>query len=338
MTDTPTRALRLGTRRSKLAMAQSGQVAEAVRELTGRPVELVEITTYGDTSREHLAQIGGTGVFVSALRDALLAGDIDFAVHSLKDLPTAQPEDLTVAAIPVREDPRDALIARDGLTFAELPDGARIGTGSPRRMAQLNAWARTLGRRVEAVPIRGNIDTRIGFVEKGELDAVVLAAAGLTRIGRIDEATQLLSPDVVLPAPGQGALAIECAAVNVDLVAQLAGLDDPYTRAAVTAERSLLAALEAGCSAPVGALADLSPSSRLRSSRGGPKADEQAVTEMHLRGVVGTTDGSALVQLSTTGHVPASLDDDATWLNMGRELAAEMLAKGAAGLMGERAL
>ncbi|MFD9208396.1 hydroxymethylbilane synthase [Streptomyces sioyaensis] len=338
MNDSTTRALRLGTRRSKLAMAQSGQVAEAVRALTGRPVELVEITTYGDTSREHLAQIGGTGVFVSALRDALLSGEIDFAVHSLKDLPTTQPDDLTLAAIPVREDPRDALIARDGLTFEQLPDGARVGTGSPRRMAQLNAWARSLGRSVEAVPIRGNIDTRIGFVEKGELDAVVLAAAGLTRIGRIDEATQLLSPDVVLPAPGQGALAIECAAVNADLVAQLAELDDPDTRAAVTAERSLLAALEAGCSAPVGALADLSPSSRPRSSRGGPKADEQAVTELHLRGVVGTTDGSTLVHLSTTGHVPASPDDVSTPLTLGRELAAEMLAKGAAGLMGERAL
>ncbi|SOE12802.1 hydroxymethylbilane synthase [Streptomyces sp. 2323.1] len=338
MNDSTTRALRLGTRRSKLAMAQSGQVAEAVRELTGRPVELVEITTYGDTSREHLAQIGGTGVFVSALRDALLSGEIDFAVHSLKDLPTAQPEDLTLAAIPVREDPRDVLIARNGLTFEQLPDGARVGTGSPRRMAQLNAWARSLGRSVEAVPIRGNIDTRIGFVEKGELDAVVLAAAGLTRIGRIDEATQLLSPDVVLPAPGQGALAIECAAVNADLAAQLAELDDPDTRAAVTAERSLLAALEAGCSAPVGALADLSPSSRLRSSGGGPTADEQAVNELHLRGVVGTTDGSTLVQLSTTGHAPATPDDASVPLKLGRELAAEMLAKGAAGLMGERAL
>ncbi|WP_399088925.1 hydroxymethylbilane synthase [Streptomyces sp. BBFR2] len=340
MTDSTTRGtpLRLGTRRSKLAVAQSGQVADAVRELTGRPVELVEITTYGDTSREQLARIGGTGVFVSALRDALLAGEIDFAVHSLKDLPTAQPGELTLAAVPRREDPRDALIARDGLAFEELPDGARVGTGSPRRMAQLNAWARSLGRRIEAVPIRGNVDTRIGFVEKGELDGVVLAAAGLTRIGRIDEATELLSPDMVLPAPGQGALAVECAAVNADLAAQLAGLDDPLTRAAVIAERSLLAALEAGCSAPVGALADFPPNSRLRSSGGGPMAGEQTVTEMRLRGVVGTTDGSALVQLSTTGHVPASPDDATTPLRMGRELAAEMLAKGAAGLMGERAL
>ena len=143
--------LRLGTRRSKLAMAQSGQIAERVRQLTGRPVELVEITTYGDTSREALAQIGGTGVFVSALREALLAGRIDFAVHSLKDLPTADPEGLVLAAVPEREDPRDALVARDGLTFAQLPDGARVGTGSPRRMAQLNAWARALGRRIETV-------------------------------------------------------------------------------------------------------------------------------------------------------------------------------------------
>ncbi|WP_415951321.1 hydroxymethylbilane synthase [Streptomyces sp. KLOTTS4A1] len=320
-------ALRLGTRRSKLAMAQSGHVADAVRRLTGREVELVEITTYGDTSREHLAQIGGTGVFVTALRDALLAGEVDFAVHSLKDLPTAQPAELVVAAMPLREDPRDVLVARDGLTFAELAADAsgtgvaRIGTGSPRRMAQLNAYARSHGLRIETVPIRGNIDTRIGFVRKGELDAVVLAAAGLSRVGRSDEVTEFLSVDTVLPAPGQGALAIETTAAHADLAAQLAELDDPHTRAAVTAERSLLAALEAGCSAPVGALADL-------------VRDGQVVKEMRLRGVVGTTDGSALVQLSTTGPVPTTHDQA---MALGRELADEMLAKGAAGLMGERA-
>ncbi|MFC9014893.1 hydroxymethylbilane synthase, partial [Streptomyces albidoflavus] len=173
------KALRLGTRRSKLAMAQSGQVADAVHQLTGRPVELVEITTYGDTSREHLAQIGGTGVFVAALREALVRGEVDFAVHSLKDLPTAQPDELVLAAVPPREDPRDVLIARDGLRFEELPEGARVGTGSPRRMAQLNAYARGHRMAIETVPIRGNIDTRIGFVRSGELDAVVLAAAGL---------------------------------------------------------------------------------------------------------------------------------------------------------------
>ncbi|MER5386014.1 hydroxymethylbilane synthase [Streptomyces sp. NPDC002688] len=315
-------ALRLGTRRSKLAMAQSGQVADAVSRVTGRPVELVEITTYGDISRENLAQIGGTGVFVTALREALVRGEVDFAVHSLKDLPTAQPEDLALAAVPVREDVRDVLVARDGLTFAELPDGARVGTGSPRRMAQLNAYARNHGMTIETVAIRGNVDTRIGYVRSGELDAVVLAAAGLNRIGRIDEVTDFLPVDTVLPAPGQGALAIECAADNADLVAALGELDDPFTRVAVTAERSLLAALEAGCSAPVGALADL-------------LADGQIVKEMRLRGVVGTTDGSTLVQLSTTGPVPETHDEA---MSLGRELAAEMLAKGAAGLMGERAL
>ncbi|MFJ1599682.1 hydroxymethylbilane synthase [Streptomyces sp. NPDC088261] len=316
----PGRPLRLGTRRSRLALAQSGQVAEAVRALTGRPVELVEITTYGDTSREHLAQIGGTGVFATALRDALLRGEVDFAVHSLKDLPTAQPDDLTLAAVPVREDPRDVLVARDGLRLGQLPAGARVGTGSPRRAAQLNAYARGHGLSLRTVPIRGNIDTRLEHVRSGEFDAVVLAAAGLHRIGRIGEVTEFLSVDTVLPAPGQGALAVECAAVNVDLAAVLAGLDDPHTRIAVTAERSLLAALEAGCSAPVGALADL-------------LAEEQVVNEMRLRGVVGTTDGSTLVQLSTTGPVPTSHGDA---IALGRELASDMLAKGAAGLMGER--
>lgn len=326
----PGRALRLGTRRSALARAQSGLVAEEVRRITGRPVELVDVTTYGDVSREHLSQIGGTGVFVSALRDALLNGELDLAVHSLKDLPTTQPDELTLAAIPAREDPRDALVARDGLTFEQLlaqPGGTggtpRVGTGSPRRMAQLHAWARSLGGEIETVPIRGNVDTRIGYVRSGELDAVVLATAGLTRVGRLDEVTERISTDSVLPAPGQGALAVECAADRADLAAQLAGLDDPHTRIAVTAERSLLAALEAGCSAPVGALADL-------------LVDGQVVTELRLRGAVGTTDGATLVHLSATGSVPASAGE-ATAQRMGRELAAEMLAKGAAGLMGERA-
>ncbi|MDQ0908558.1 hydroxymethylbilane synthase [Streptomyces canus] len=316
-----TKALRLGTRRSKLAMAQSRQVADAVSQVTGRPVELVEITTYGDVSKEALAQIGGTGVFVTALREALLTGEVDFAVHSLKDLPTAQPQELALAAIPEREDPRDVIVARDALKFTDLPRGARIGTGSPRRAAQLNAYARAHGLDIETVAIRGNIDTRVRFVRDGGLDAVVLAAAGLSRIGRIDEVTDFLSVDTVLPAPGQGALAIECTADNADLIAALGELDDPFTRVAVTAERSLLAALEAGCSAPVGALADL-------------LADGQIVKEMRLRGVVGTTDGSRTVQLSTTGPVPETYDQA---MALGRELAAEMLAQGAAGLMGERA-
>jgi len=325
-------ALRLGTRRSALAMAQSGQVADAVSRATGRPVELVEITTYGDTSREHLAQIGGTGVFVSALRDALLAGSIDFAVHSLKDLPTAAPDGLLLAAVPAREDPRDALVARDGLTLGELlakcahdAVPVRIGTGSPRRMAQLNAWAGTHGVLLEAVAIRGNIDTRIGYVESGELDAVVLAAAGLSRLGRLDAATEILDDTLMLPAPGQGALAIECAAADTGLAQALAVLDDAPTRAAVTAERALLAALEAGCSAPVGALAEV--------RRGAPA---QQSDELRLRALVGTVDGSAVVQLSATGAIASEAASEQAAAALGRELAARMLAQGAAGLMGER--
>jgi hydroxymethylbilane synthase len=298
--------------------------------VTGRPVELVEITTYGDTSREHLAQIGGTGVFVAALREALLRGDVDFAVHSLKDLPTAQPESLTLAAVPLREDPRDVIVARDALKFTDLPRGARIGTGSPRRAAQLNAYARSHGLDMETVPIRGNVDTRIRYVRDGELDAVVLAAAGLNRMGRADEVTDFLSVDTVLPAPGQGALAIECVADDAELIAALAELDDPFTRIAVTAERSLLAALEAGCSAPVGALADL-----LDAGQTGENAEHaENSNEMRLRGVVGTTDGTTLVQLSTTGPVPTTHEQA---MALGRALAAELFAQGAAGLMGERA-
>ncbi|NUP35023.1 MAG: hydroxymethylbilane synthase [Streptomycetaceae bacterium] len=312
MTDKP---LRLGTRRSALAMAQSGHVAAAVTELTGREVELVEITTYGDTSREHLAQIGGTGVFVSALRDALLEGSVDFAVHSLKDLPTADPEGLSLAAVPPRQDPRDALIARDGLTLGELPAGARIGTGSPRRAAQLRA----LGLGHEIVPIRGNVDTRIKFVTSGELDAVVLAKAGLARLGRAEEATEVLDPLQMLPAPGQGALAVECASSDASLVELLGVLDDPGTRGAVLAERMLLAELEAGCSAPVGALADVSAG----------ESDGEEVTELYLRAIVASVDGAHSVRLSATGP----LDEAAS---LGRSLAAEMLARGAAGLMGER--
>jgi hydroxymethylbilane synthase len=312
VTDKP---LRLGTRRSALAMAQSRQVAETLTRLTGRPVELVEITTFGDTSREHLAQIGGTGVFVSALRDALMEESIDFAVHSLKDLPTATPDGLALAAVPPREDPRDALVARDGLTLGELPVGSRIGTGSPRRAAQLRA----LGLGLEIVPIRGNVDTRIGFVTSGELDAVVLAKAGLARLGRGSEATEVLDPLQMLPAPGQGALAVECLSSDTALVELLGVLDDPDTRGAVLAERMLLAELEAGCSAPVGALADVSAG----------ESDGEEVTELYLRAVVANGDGSRSVRLSATGP----LDEAAS---LGRELAAEMLARGAAGLMGER--
>ena len=248
-------------------------------------------------------------MFVSALRDALVAGQVDVAVHSYKDLPTAVDPRLRLAAVPPREDPRDALVARDGKVLGELPVGARVGTGSPRRHAQLDA----LGLGLQVVAIRGNVDTRIGKVRAGELDAVVVAAAGLRRLGRVAEATELLDPLQMLPAPAQGALAVECRAEDAALaVALAAALDDEATRAAVTAERAVLATLEAGCSAPVGALADVVSDL---------DDDGHAVDRVSLRAVVGTPDG-ALLRASVTGDM-----DDAE--KLGAALAAELLDMGA---------
>jgi hydroxymethylbilane synthase len=300
--------LRLGTRRSLLATTQSGHVADLIRERLGREVELVEITTEGDTNGAPLATMGGTGVFVSALRDALLRGEVDVAVHSLKDLPTYAAEGITLAAVPTREDPRDVVVARDGLTLGELPVGSRVGTGSPRRAAQLEA----LGLGVEIVDIRGNVDTRIGKVTSGEYDAVLLARAGLARLGRVDEATEVLDPLQMLPAPGQGALAIECRSDDVELIADLAKLDDHATRAAVTAERAVLATLEAGCSAPLGALAEV--------------VEGEDGDELWIRAIALSADGGLSIRMSTTGDV-----NDAA--GTGNRLASEMLADGAASLM-----
>ena len=272
--------LRLGTRKSPMAMAQSRQVAAMITERTGRPVELVGVTTAGDVSRAQLTQIGGTGVFVSALREALLAGEVDLAVHSLKDLPTGPAAGVALAAVPPRDDPRDALVARDGAKLADLPPGARIGTGSPRRAAQLLALRGDL----RCVPIRGNAGTRLGKVTDGELDAVVLAYAGLARLGHLGAVTQVFEPDEMLPAPGQGALAVECRADDSGLATLLEAVTDPASMAAVTAERSLLEALEAGCSAPIGAYA-------------------AGTDQLRMQAVVISTDGSRA--LRAHGSVPA---------------------------------
>lgn len=300
--------VRLGTRASALARTQSAIVAAALTAATGLETELVPIRTEGDVSREPLAQIGGTGVFVSALRDALLRGEVDIAVHSLKDLPTADPEGIALAAVPLREDPRDVVVARDGLTLGELPAGARIGTGAPRRVAQIEA----LGLGVELVGVRGNVGTRIAKVAAGELDAVLLARAGLARLGRVDEATEVLDPLQMLPAAGQGALAVECRA-DAELLEVLRGaLDHPSTRACVEAERALLAELEAGCSAPVGALAEV--------------AEGELGDELWIRAVALSLDGTLSVRRSASGPL-----DDA--VGLGQRLAAEMLAEGAAELI-----
>jgi len=286
-------------------------VADAVRRKTGRDVDLVEITTAGDRSSAPVASLG-VGVFVSALRDALLAKEIDFAVHSYKDLPTAPGQGLTIAAVPPREDPRDVLVARDNLTLTELPDGARLGTGAVRRIAQINA----LGRNLVCEPIRGNVDTRLRKVAEGELDGVILARAGLSRLGRAAEATEILDPMLMLPAPAQGALAVECRDDDGELLELLAALDDPATRAAVTAERALLADLEAGCSAPVAALAEI--------------AEGDTGLEIYLRGAVFSPDGTFSVRLSRTGTLA---DAD----RVGRLLAADLLAEGADSVLGSTA-
>jgi hydroxymethylbilane synthase len=303
--------VKLGTRRSALALAQTEQVANVLRD-NGHDVELVEVVTEGDRSPAALAQMGGTGVFVTELREQLRRGDVDIAVHSLKDLPTLPADDLVVAAVPPRADPRDALVTRDGLRLDQLPAGSRVGTGSPRRAAQL----RGLGFDLDVVAIRGNVDTRLRKVAEGEYDAVVVAAAGLARLDRLDEASELLDPGQMLPAPGQGALAVECRTADSELATALGKLlDDPVSRAAVTAERSLLAALEAGCSAPVGALADVG-------------LDESGNDELYLRAVVVAVDGSRAVRLSTTGPL-------ADGERLGQRLAADLLDAGAASLIGE---
>jgi hydroxymethylbilane synthase len=312
-------SIRLGTRASALAVAQSGMVAEALARACGQEVELVEISTAGDRSTAPVSQLG-VGVFVSALRDALVAKEIDLAVHSYKDLPTAPAKGLVIAATPMREDPRDALIARDGLTLNELPAGARVGTGAVRRIAQLHA----LGLPVEIVPIRGNVDTRLRRVTSGELDAVVLARAGLARLGRAAEVTEILDPSLMLPAPAQGVLAIECRTSDLDLNDALRALDHAPTRAAVDAERALLATLEAGCSAPVAGLAEIVEHR--------PDAPDQGTArdgdgEIHLRGAVLSPDGRVAFRLSRTG----TLADASV---VGRLLAEDLLNAGADKVLG----
>ena len=305
--------LRVGTRGSPMAVAQAGLVADLITERTGRAAELVRVTTFGDVSRAELTQIGGTGVFVSGLRARLLAGEVDVAVHSLKDLPTADVDGIALAAVPTRDDPRDALITTDGAKLADLRAGARIGTGSPRRAAQL----RLLRPDVTPVPVRGNAGTRLGKVGSGELDALVLGCAGLARIGRLEAIAQVFEPDEMLPAPGQGALAVECLASAAGLCELLAAVGDPASRAAVTAERSLLAALQSGCSAPVGAYAE-----HAAQAGAGPQA-----RTVHLRAGVFDPGGGGAVR--TSGSAEAAQAG-----SLGQHLARELLHRGAGNYIG----
>ncbi|ANS30229.1 hydroxymethylbilane synthase [Rhodococcus opacus] len=306
-----TRTLRIGTRGSELATTQAGTVRDALIS-AGHDAELVIIKTKGDQSMESVEKIG-VGVFTAELREALADGRVDVAVHSYKDLPTAPDERFTIAAIPPREDPRDALVARDGLVLGELPAGSKVGTSAPRRTSQLRA----LGLGLDIRPLRGNLQRRLGKVESGELDAVVLARAGLARIGRLDLITESIEPVQMLPAPAQGALAVECLSANTALVAILSELDDPNSRAAVTAERALLAELEAGCTAPVGAIAEVVESL---------DDDGHIFDELSVRGCAAAIDGSDVIRTGAVGS-PENAEE------LGRSVARELLELGARELM-----
>jgi len=303
--------IRIGTRGSLLATTQAGTIRD---ELIGRghPAELVIITTEGDRSDKPIVEIG-VGVFTAALREAIADGRVDMAVHSYKDLPTAADDRFIIAAVPRREDARDALVARDGLVLGELPSGSVIGTSSVRRAAQIRA----LGLGLEIRPLRGNLDTRLSRVSSGDLDAVVVARAGLARLGLLADITETLEPVQMLPAPAQGALAVECRSGDTGLAALLAGLEDPDTRSAVTAERALLAALEAGCSAPVGAIAEVVESI---------DEDGRVFEELSLRACVAAVDGSDVIRASGIGTPDRAAE-------LGLAVAAELFDLGAREVM-----
>ena len=268
-------ALRIATRGSQLALVQAHSVADALRAAhPDLEVMLVEVSTEGDQDRSTpLSVLGGRGVFVKAVENALLDGRADVAVHSLKDVPTEVVPGLTIAAVPERADPRDVLVASGGRPLAALPEGARVGTSSRRRVALLHAMRPDL----ELAEIRGNVDTRLARVADGDYDGAILAAAGLDRLGRLGEATQLFEAMQFLPAPGQGALGIQCRDDDATTLERLAFLDDPETHAATDAERGFLEALGAGCSLPVGAYATVD--GELLSLRGMLAADDDALPD-----------------------------------------------------------
>jgi hydroxymethylbilane synthase len=303
------RPLRLGTRGSPLALAQAGWIARQLRERCGQPSVVVTLATPGDESTAPIERLGTTGVFTTTLRAALLRGAVDFVVHSAKDLPTAPVPGLQVAAFPAREDPRDALIWPGGTSLDALPPGARIGTGSPRRAALLRA----AGRQLQIVPMRGNVDTRLRKLADGEVDALVLAMAGLSRLGLLDKVATPLDPLLLMPAPAQGVLAVECRTDDPVTAVQLRTLDHAPTRAAAITERSFLATLDVGCGAPVGALTEL-------------VAEAGAEPAVRLSGLIAAPDGSSVVRAQASGAV-------ADGAALGRRLAHLLLEYGGAALL-----
>lgn len=295
------RPVRIATRGSDLALTQSRVVAAAIRAKLGRPAELVVVTTSGDRIQDRpLASIGGKGLFVKEIQEALLEGRADVAVHSAKDLPARTPFELELVAFPPREDPRDALLTRPrGGRLESLPAGARVGTGSTRRTAQLRALRPDL----EVVPLRGNVPTRIRRLEAGELDAVVLACAGLARLGLAARIDERIPAGRLLPAVGQGTLALEARRGDA-LGRELRALDDPDSATAARAERAFQARLGGDCTVPLACLAELGTPGRLR-----------------LRGFLGAPDGSRAIRAEREAPVA-----DAE--RAGRELAEEILGRG----------
>lgn len=290
----------IGSRGSQLALWQAHHIAARLQALGGE-TRLEIIKTTGDKITDvPLAQVGGKGLFTKEIEEALLANTIDLAVHSLKDMPTALPDGLTLAAIPEREDPRDAWIGRP---MAEVPAGGRVGTSSLRRSAQLH----TLGRGFVIENLRGNVDTRLRKLDEGQYDAIVLAAAGLRRLGWADRIGELIDPEIMCPAVGQGALAIETRDDGGAAQEIARNLNHAATNAAVTAERALLATLEGGCQVPIGAHATVDGSM------------------IHLRAIVASPDGSRMVRDRASGTDPVAL---------GRELGERLLAAGARDILG----
>jgi len=279
--------LRIGTRGSSLALWQANHIADSLAKLHGVETDLVRIRTSGDRLQsasvvqvnEAIGAEGGKGIFIKEIEDALLSGAVDLAVHSMKDVPTETPAGLAFAAITRREDPRDCLISRERLTLERLPQGARVGTSSLRRQAQLRHHRSDL----DVVDLRGNVDTRIRKLDSGEFDAIVLALAGVTRLGTRDKVAQIFDEDLMLPAVGQGALGIETRADDAQTSGFVAALDDSETRACITAERALLRELQGGCQVPLGAWG------RIRKG------------ELHLEAAVFSAAGSESVRFDEAG-------------------------------------
>jgi len=300
----------VGTRGSALALTQTGFVVEALRRAhPGARFETRTIHTEGDRSTASLSELGGRGDFVIEIERALLAREIDIAVHSLKDLPADEIAGLAIAAVYEREDPRDVLVSRDGLTLDRLPAGAVVGTGSPRRAAQIVAARSDL----RIADIRGNVDTRLRKVADGEFDATVLAAAGLSRLAWLDRATQVFETDQMLPAVGQGALAVQTRGDDADAVSAVSALDHPATRAAVTAERAFERRLGGGCHAAIAAYATIVAQ--------GPSPEPR----LHLRGLVGDSTGT-LLRAEIEG-------DSAGAETLGTTLAERLIQQGAAAIL-----